>query len=387
MALRGLKHFWRRVVRNLRPAAVPPASDVARQLSTTRDENQALQSGLHRVQDELAHLKGREEGQQAVLQQQIRDLEAAGEAARRQVEVLETSLRDAAALQVTTAKRVETLEGRLEKAHREHLAARQEALVREQRQNRRLNLAMGVAGVALLLGTLAGVAKWRDAHNQAELLAELRSDIRDIKLSLDQRLGSVPGSAGEGLATLPEGMENGAVTALAETDAGGAVAPSNGSTDTGPGMVSPSYAFHPHSRHRSQAEMQAFFEENARQDGVISLSSGLQYKVLNRGIGRSPETSDTVVFDYRAYLPDGTELYNTYNETEPARFSIEQVVNPGLQQALQRMEEGAQWELYIPPALAYRGGTRKHRKHGFEPLIYVVELKSVIKGGVVSNEY
>jgi FKBP-type peptidyl-prolyl cis-trans isomerase len=93
------------------------------------------------------------------------------------------------------------------------------------------------------------------------------------------------------------------------------------------------------------------------------------------------------VFDYRAYLPDGTELYNTYNETEPARFSIEQVVNPGLQQALQRMEEGAQWELYIPPALAYRGGTRKHRKHGFEPLIYVVELKSVIKGGVVSNEY
>lgn len=124
--------------------------------------------------------------------------------------------------------------------------------------------------------------------------------------------------------------------------------------------------------------MRTFFEENARQLGVISLDSGLQYKVLSRGNGRRPGPADRVVFDYQTFLADGTEIYNSYHEKEPAVFGIDEVV-PGLREALQRMDEGAQWELYVPPRLAHKGVRKRGRgKQAFEPFIYVVELKSVM---------
>jgi FKBP-type peptidyl-prolyl cis-trans isomerase len=428
----------------------PPASDLEQQLSVIREEKQALQSELRGLQQALTRLESQDGARLEELQQRIGDLESRREAAHRQVEVMRSSLQEAtdrqantikrietlegqleqehqeqrvalqevadqqashtervetlegrlqqeyrehtAALhkateqQASTANRVETLEGRLEREYREHRAALQEALIREQRQNRRLNLAMGLAGFAFLLGTLAGIAELWDVRNQEGMLAELRNDIREIKTLLAQSLNSLSGSAGESPVARPAGAENGTAPALAGTGQLSVTEPLSDRTDMSPGEVSPSYAFHPHTQHRSKSEMQAFFEENARQEGVIGLASGLQYKVLERGIGQSPKTSDKVVFDYRAYLPDGTELYNTYDEPQPATFRVDQVVNPGLQEALQRMEEGAQWELYIPPALAYRGGTRKHRKYGYEPLIYIVELKSVIEGGEAGNE-
>jgi FKBP-type peptidyl-prolyl cis-trans isomerase len=124
--------------------------------------------------------------------------------------------------------------------------------------------------------------------------------------------------------------------------------------------------------------MEAFFEENAGELGVISLESGLQYRVLSQGTGRSPSPGDGVVFDYRAFLTDGTVLYNSYEEADPVVFDIDQVM-PGLQEALLRMEEGAAWELYIPPDLAYRGNVRNRKNYGYEPLVYVVELRSVIE--------
>jgi FKBP-type peptidyl-prolyl cis-trans isomerase len=95
-----------------------------------------------------------------------------------------------------------------------------------------------------------------------------------------------------------------------------------------------------HNKQRTREEMLAFFEENATQDGVISMPSGLQYKVFRQGSGRSPEVTDTVVIDYRVFLPDGTEIYNTYDEPEPVTFHMKSVKS-GLEQALPKMEEGS----------------------------------------------
>ncbi len=110
------------------------------------------------------------------------------------------------------------------------------------------------------------------------------------------------------------------------------------------------------------------------------MPSGMQYKVLKRGSGGSPKATDMVVIDYRTFLPNKTELYSTYNEDEPATVGLDEV-SPGLREALTHMKVGAVWELHIPPALAYRGDTRKQGVFGLEPILYVVELISVIEEG------
>jgi FKBP-type peptidyl-prolyl cis-trans isomerase len=100
--------------------------------------------------------------------------------------------------------------------------------------------------------------------------------------------------------------------------------------------------------------------------------------VLRQGHGRTPAATDKVVIDYRGFLPDGTEFDSSYREVEPAAFVVNEL-NPGLKEALLKMKEGTQWELYIPPSLTHKGGVRKRGITGYEPHFYVVELISVIQ--------
>jgi FKBP-type peptidyl-prolyl cis-trans isomerase FklB len=82
------------------------------------------------------------------------------------------------------------------------------------------------------------------------------------------------------------------------------------------------------------------------------------------------------VVEYRAFRPDGTETDNSFKEQLPTTFTVDEAI-PALKEALPQMQEGAQWELYIPASLAYPG-IRKRGPRGFEPLILTVELISVI---------
>ncbi len=127
-----------------------------------------------------------------------------------------------------------------------------------------------------------------------------------------------------------------------------------------------------------EVEAKEFFEENARKEGIISLPSGLQYKVLKTGQGQSPGPTDMVILHYRGSLPDGREFDSSYTEKAPAAYRVDQVI-AGWREALQRMQEGAQWELYIPPDLALSAGTWETPR--FLPLIYQIELISVSKAG------
>jgi FKBP-type peptidyl-prolyl cis-trans isomerase FklB len=126
-------------------------------------------------------------------------------------------------------------------------------------------------------------------------------------------------------------------------------------------------------------DVETFFEENARQEGVVSLPSGLQYRVLKNGngSGKSPGVTDTVTLKYRGTLPDGREISRS---EEATRYRLGEVL-PAWQEALQQMEEGAQWELYVPPSLARRGGTRKRNLLDGQPVIYQVELVSINQTG------
>lgn len=96
----------------------------------------------------------------------------------------------------------------------------------------------------------------------------------------------------------------------------------------------------------------AFLEENKKKEGVVALSSGLQYKVLRAGTGATPKASDTVSTNYRGTLVDGTEFDSSYKRGKPADFPVKGVIK-GWTEALQLMKVGAKWELYIPPSIAY----------------------------------
>jgi FKBP-type peptidyl-prolyl cis-trans isomerase FklB len=117
----------------------------------------------------------------------------------------------------------------------------------------------------------------------------------------------------------------------------------------------------------------AFLDANRSKEGVQTLPSGLQYKVLKEGTGPKPSATDTVTVHYRGTLIDGTEFDSSYSRNEPATFPLGRVIK-GWTEALQLMGEGAKWELYIPPDLGYgeRGAGAKIPPQS--ALVFEVEL-------------
>jgi FKBP-type peptidyl-prolyl cis-trans isomerase FklB len=99
-------------------------------------------------------------------------------------------------------------------------------------------------------------------------------------------------------------------------------------------------------------EGKTFFAENGGKEGVVTLPSGLQYKVITQGTGEKPGPTDRVLVHYTGTLLDGTVFGSTGNRKEPKTFYVNGVV-PGLTEGLQLMREGAKWEFYIPADLAY----------------------------------
>lgn len=97
---------------------------------------------------------------------------------------------------------------------------------------------------------------------------------------------------------------------------------------------------------------EAFLAENKKKDGVVTLPSGLQYKVVTAGKGKSPKVSDTVVTHYRGSLIDGKVFDSSYDRGEPVTFPVNGVI-PGWTEALQKMKVGDKWQLFIPANLAY----------------------------------
>ena len=119
-------------------------------------------------------------------------------------------------------------------------------------------------------------------------------------------------------------------------------------------------------------EGQEFLAKNAKKPGVVTLPSGLQYKVIREGTGKSPGTNDSVTVNYRGTLINGHEFDSSYRKGEPATFRVDGVIK-GWTEALQLMKEGAKWQLFIPPDLAY--GRRGPLEN--QTLIFDVELISV----------
>jgi len=127
---------------------------------------------------------------------------------------------------------------------------------------------------------------------------------------------------------------------------------------------------------KNRQEGESFLLENAKKEGVVTLPSGLQYKVIEEGTGKSPEPGDQVTVHYRGTLVDGTEFDSSYERGEPVTFPVGGVI-PGWTEALQLMKEGAKWQLFIPPSLAYGEKGAGQVIGPNATLIFDVELISV----------
>jgi len=127
---------------------------------------------------------------------------------------------------------------------------------------------------------------------------------------------------------------------------------------------------------KNKKEGEAFLAENKKKEGVKTLPSGLQYKVIKQGTGKKPAAADTVTTHYKGTLIDGTEFDSSYKRGNPASFQVSGVI-PGWTEALQLMEEGSKWQLFVPPNLAYgeRGAGQNVGPHA--TLIFEVELISI----------
>ncbi len=103
---------------------------------------------------------------------------------------------------------------------------------------------------------------------------------------------------------------------------------------------------------KSKKEGEEFLADNKKKEGVKTLPSGLQYKVITEGTGKSPKATDTVTVHYRGTFIDGSEFDSSYKRGQPATFPVNGVIS-GWTEALQLMKEEAKWVLVIPSSLAY----------------------------------
>jgi len=128
---------------------------------------------------------------------------------------------------------------------------------------------------------------------------------------------------------------------------------------------------------KAAQEGEAFLADNTKKEGVVTLPSGLQYKVLKKGTGPSPKETDTVRTHYHGTFINGIVFDSSVERGEPAEFPVNRVI-PGWTEALQLMRVGDKWQLFIPSKLAYG---KRGSPGGIAPdtmLIFEVELLEIV---------
>lgn len=120
----------------------------------------------------------------------------------------------------------------------------------------------------------------------------------------------------------------------------------------------------------------AFLAENRKKEGVTTLPSGLQYRVIRTGGGKKPNDADTVSCHYLGTLIDGEEFDSSYRRGRPSTFKVKSVI-PGWREALKLMPEGSKWQIFIPSHLAYGERGAGNLIQPGDALVFEVEVLAV----------
>ena len=130
---------------------------------------------------------------------------------------------------------------------------------------------------------------------------------------------------------------------------------------------------------KNAAESEKYLEENKKKEGIKTTESGLQYTILKDGKGDSPLPEDMVTVNYRGMFIDGKEFDSSYAKGEPITVQTDGVIK-GWTEALQMMKVGSQWQIYVPPDLAYGRGGLGARIPPNKVLVFEIELLSISNG-------
>jgi FKBP-type peptidyl-prolyl cis-trans isomerase FklB len=126
----------------------------------------------------------------------------------------------------------------------------------------------------------------------------------------------------------------------------------------------------------NKKEGDEFLAQNKTKEGVVTLPSGLQYKILKEGTGPKPSASDSVVCNYKGTLIDNTEFDSSYKRGQPATFPVGQVIK-GWTEVLQLMPVGSKWQVFVPSDLAYGPRAPGGAIGPNAMLIFEIELLSI----------
>ena len=129
---------------------------------------------------------------------------------------------------------------------------------------------------------------------------------------------------------------------------------------------------------KKQNESSTFLANNAKNDGFVVTASGLQYKIVEKGEGKSPTSEDKVIAHYTGKLLDGTVFDSSHDRGEPATFPVSGVIK-GWQEVLPMMKEGGKWQIVVPANLAYGDRGVGNLIGPNETLIFDIELVSISK--------
>ena len=362
--------------------------------SQLRSQVEALRGALEKTESGLEHmvsgLKHTDES--------VRQLQASTEEQSRN---LGTSLQEASSRLDSTDGHIRQLEGQLENERKDYLTILQQLQGAVTKQDTRVSWTMAAAGFALLLGAIAGGILIWDVQKNATTLSSMNTDIKELMTSVngllqeerahsvDTRQQSMPAPAAvtEGdttMAAIPERL------AVEEAEPPASTAKTTISKPPPKPYILSSALEGGRAKQteglqqKARSEADVFFEKNAKREGVISLPSGVQYRVVKSGSGKSPLPTDKVVAKYVGMTRDGTIFEETYTAHEPGTYSMSEL-KPGWREVLLKMEEGSEFEMYIPGKLASSGGVEKRDVLGNEPNIYLVELVKVLRDGMPAS--
>jgi FKBP-type peptidyl-prolyl cis-trans isomerase len=356
--LRTLRQYWGKLFSSQEKppesgdhlAAVP--DDLERRLAAISSENQALSEDMQRMRTELS---------------------------------------DARERLGSTENLVNVLGNTLESDRQNFLKTYQDMHHRFRKQDLRLNWTLMITGFTLLLGIMAATVLISGAQRNASLFTHMSEEVKALSLSMHSYLGLQQGRQQDQqqVAVPPASTGTGAMVNAEPANSSAAASrpvlpPKVTTSDAGPD-VPVAGSEHQDDRRKGRKgvrkptrdDAKAFFEENASVAGMIRLPSGVQYRVIKPGSGKSPTLSDKIVVAYVGTRLDGMVFDDTYSTGEPATFSMKELL-PGWREVLLKMEEGSEFEMYVPPDLANKGGVRKRSMLGYDPSIYLIELLKVV---------
>jgi hypothetical protein len=333
---------------------------------------------LERVRDRFATSPRTEASRIASLEQRLALLETEHAATERQLHVVEKELAVTSTDLEKTTVQVQTLARELEEGQQLYLQTVQETQLQMRKQDMRLNWLRLISVFALLLAAVACAILIWDVQKNAGLLAGMSTDIKQLMISVEQQGGlsrpaardmpaDTPAEPYMKLPPLPDQPPSPSSELLPPVP-DFLPAPDAGSPDETPAGTD---------KTASADEVAQFFARNATMPDMVSLPSGVQYRIVRQGDGKSPGMNDWVVVDYLGMTPDGNIFDNTYDSGQRAIFGMNGLL-PGWQEPLLRMKEGSEFEVYVPPEIANIGGITSLSKQAGEPGIYLIELIQVV---------